>query len=40
MTDQQLMELMAVVGAANETNRLVNGLQVPVDDAFLNAPKS
>ncbi|MEW5423747.1 carboxymuconolactone decarboxylase family protein [Amorphus sp. 3PC139-8] len=40
MTDQQLMELMAVVGAANETNRLVNGLQVPVDEAFLSDPKA
>jgi AhpD family alkylhydroperoxidase len=35
MTDAQLMELIAVVGMANETNRLVNGLQVPVDAAFL-----
>lgn len=35
MSDQQLMELLAVVGAANETNRLANGLQVPVDAAFL-----
>jgi AhpD family alkylhydroperoxidase len=35
MTDAQLMELIAVVGMANETNRLVNGLQVPVDEAFL-----
>ncbi len=34
MTEEQLMELMAVVGMANETNRLANGLQVPVDDAF------
>lgn len=35
MTDAMLMELMAVVGMANETNRLANGLQVPVDPAFL-----
>ncbi|MEM6666837.1 MAG: carboxymuconolactone decarboxylase family protein [Pseudomonadota bacterium] len=35
MTDDMLMELMAVVGMANETNRLANGLQVPVDTAFL-----
>ncbi|WP_018699382.1 carboxymuconolactone decarboxylase family protein [Amorphus coralli] len=35
MSDHQLMELLAVVGAANETNRLVNGLQVPLDEAFL-----
>ncbi|WP_436643959.1 carboxymuconolactone decarboxylase family protein [Microbaculum sp. FT89] len=34
MTDEMLMELIAVVGMANETNRLVNGLQVPVDEAF------
>ena len=34
MTDEMLMELLAVVGMANETNRLVNGLQVPVDDVF------
>jgi AhpD family alkylhydroperoxidase len=34
MTDQQLMELTAVIGMASETNRLVTGLQVPVDDAF------
>jgi AhpD family alkylhydroperoxidase len=34
MTDAQLMELIAVVGMANETNRLVHGLQVPVDEAF------
>jgi AhpD family alkylhydroperoxidase len=35
LTDAQLMELVAVVGMANETNRLVNGLQVPVDKVFL-----
>lgn len=34
MTDQQLMELTAVVGMANETNRLVNGLRPPVDEQF------
>ncbi|MCC2111461.1 MAG: carboxymuconolactone decarboxylase family protein [Hyphomicrobiales bacterium] len=34
MTEEQLMELMSVVGMANETNRLANGLQIPVDDAF------
>lgn len=34
MTDQQLMELIAVVGMASETNRLATGLQVPVDDVF------
>ena len=34
MTDAQFMELMAVVGMANETNRLVKGYQVEVDDRF------
>ena len=27
-------ELMAVVGMANETNRLVQGYRVPIDEAF------
>jgi AhpD family alkylhydroperoxidase len=31
MTDAMFMELMAVVALANATNRLANGLQVPVD---------
>ncbi len=35
MTDEMLMEVLSVVGMANETNRLANGLQVPVDDVFL-----
>jgi AhpD family alkylhydroperoxidase len=34
MTDAMLGELMAVVGMANETNRLANGYRVPVDDRF------
>jgi AhpD family alkylhydroperoxidase len=34
MTDAQLAELLAVVGLANETNRLANGYQVPVDPQF------
>ena len=34
MTDVMLMELMAVVGLANETNRLANGLRFPVDERF------
>ena len=34
MTDEQLAELLAVVGLANETNRLANGYQVPVDEQF------
>ena len=32
MTDAQFKELMAVVGMANETNRLVAGYQVEVDE--------
>ena len=32
--DAMLAELMAVVGMANETNRLANGYRVPVDPAF------
>src|SRR6267378_4185593 len=35
MTDAMLMELLAVVGLANETNRLANGLRVPVDPQFI-----
>jgi AhpD family alkylhydroperoxidase len=34
MTDAMLGELLAVVGMANETNRLANGYQVEIDDAF------
>ena len=34
MTDAMLAELMAVVGMANETNRLVKGYQVEIDDRF------
>lgn len=34
MSDDMLMELMAVIGMANETNSLATGLQVPVDEAF------
>ena len=32
MTDEMFGELMAVVGMANETNRLVNGYQVELDE--------
>jgi AhpD family alkylhydroperoxidase len=35
MTDAMFMELLAVVGLANETNRLANGLRVPVDGQFI-----
>lgn len=34
MSDAMLMELLAVVGLANDTNRLANGLRFPVDAAF------
>ena len=34
MTDAMFLELMAVVGLANETNRLANGLRFPVDPQF------
>lgn len=34
MSDAQLMELVAVVGMAAETNRLALALQTPVDEAF------
>ena len=35
MTDAMFMELIAVVGLANETNRLANGLRMPVDAQFI-----
>jgi AhpD family alkylhydroperoxidase len=34
MTDAMLGEVMAVVGMANETNRLANGYQVDIDRQF------
>jgi AhpD family alkylhydroperoxidase len=34
MTDEMFAELLAVVGLANETNRLANGYQMPVDPQF------
>lgn len=34
MTEEMFGELMAVVGMANETNRLANGYRVPVDPMF------
>ncbi|HEX8818209.1 MAG TPA: carboxymuconolactone decarboxylase family protein [Terriglobales bacterium] len=34
MTGEMFQELMAVVGMANETNRLVSGYQVEIDDQF------
>jgi AhpD family alkylhydroperoxidase len=35
MTDQEYAEMIAIVGMAAETNRLVTALGVAVDDAFL-----
>jgi AhpD family alkylhydroperoxidase len=35
MTDAQFAELLAVVGLANETNRLANGYRIPVDPQFV-----
>jgi len=34
MTEEMFMELMAVVGLANDTNRLANGFRFPVDSQF------
>jgi AhpD family alkylhydroperoxidase len=34
MTEAMFGEVMAVVGMANETNRLANGYRVPIDAAF------
>ena len=34
MTDEMFKELMAVVGMANETNRLSAGYQVEIDEQF------
>jgi AhpD family alkylhydroperoxidase len=38
MTDAMFQELMAVVGMANETNRLASGYQVEIDEAFTQSP--
>jgi AhpD family alkylhydroperoxidase len=35
MTDAMFAELMAVVGMANETNRLASGYQVEIDERFV-----
>jgi AhpD family alkylhydroperoxidase len=35
MTESQYSELLAIVGLANETNRLVTALDVQVDERFL-----
>ncbi|SFI25405.1 carboxymuconolactone decarboxylase family protein [Methylobacterium brachiatum] len=34
LTPEQHGEFLAVVGMANQTNALVNGMQIPVDPAF------
>jgi len=34
MTDEMFKELMSVIGMANETNRMVAGYRVEVDDRF------
>ncbi len=36
MTKEMFGELLAVVGMANETNRLADGYRVPVDERFEN----
>ena len=38
MTDEQLRELIAVVGFANANNRIVAGLQVETDERFQPQP--
>jgi len=39
MSDGMLAELIAVVGMANETNRLVNGYQIEIDERVAKAAK-
>ena len=36
MTQEMFAELIAVIGMANETNRLADGYRVPVDERFEN----
>ena len=36
MTDEMLMELMAIVGMANKTNALATGLQIEIDEPYKN----
>jgi AhpD family alkylhydroperoxidase len=38
MTDAMFAEVMAVVGMANESNRLASGYQVEIDQKFLTGP--
>jgi AhpD family alkylhydroperoxidase len=37
MTDEMLSEVLAVVGMANETNRLAAGYQIEIDERFKTA---
>jgi len=39
MSDAMLAELLAVVGMANETNRLANGYQIEVDERIAKAAR-
>jgi AhpD family alkylhydroperoxidase len=39
MTDQMFSEMMAVVGMANETNRLSSGYQVEIEERFKPQPR-
>ena len=34
MSEKMFGELMAIVGMANETNRLANGYEVPIDEQY------
>ena len=36
MTQEMFAELMAIVGMANQTNKLADGYRVPVDERFQN----
>jgi AhpD family alkylhydroperoxidase len=38
MSDEMLGELLAVAAMANQTNRLANGYQIPVDEQFRPVP--
>ena len=40
MSDAMFRELMAVVGMANETNKMVTGYQVEIDDCFKSGLRS
>jgi AhpD family alkylhydroperoxidase len=40
MTDEMFMELMSVVGMANETNKVVTGYQVEIDEQFKNISRT